>query len=74
MANSHDERNGIGRQQAEEAVRTLLRWAGDDPAREGQLDTPKLVADAYGDWFSDYGDGPREYLARTNPNPEKKSA
>ncbi|WP_242112758.1 GTP cyclohydrolase I FolE [Luteimonas aquatica] len=65
MANPPDERNGIGRQQAEEAVRTLLRWAGDDPAREGLLDTPKRVADAYGDWFSGYGDDPREYLART---------
>jgi GTP cyclohydrolase I len=65
MANSHDERNGIGRTQAEEAVRTLLRWAGDDPRREGLLDTPKRVVDAYGDWFSGYEDDPREYLERT---------
>ena len=51
--------------QAEEAVRTLLRWAGEDPAREGLLDTPRRVAEAYGDWFKGYHDDPREYLART---------
>jgi GTP cyclohydrolase I len=53
------------REQAEEAVRTLLRWAGDDPAREGLLDTPKRVAKAYTDWFSGYALDPDEYLART---------
>ena len=53
------------REQAEAAVRTLLRWAGDDPSREGLLDTPRRVVDAYGDWFSGYADDPREYLART---------
>ena len=51
--------------QAEEAVRTLLRWAGEDPAREGLLDTPRRVAEAYGDWFSGYREDPREYLERT---------
>jgi GTP cyclohydrolase I len=65
MADHDEQRNGIGRVQAEEAVRTLLRWAGDDPTREGLLDTPKRVADAYGDWFSGYADDPREYLERT---------
>ena len=53
--------------QAEEAVRTLLRWAGEDPAREGLLDTPRRVAEAYGDWFKGYHDDPREYLARWTP-------
>ncbi len=53
------------REQAEAAVRTLLRWAGDDPAREGLLDTPKRVVTAFGDWFSGYADDPRDYLART---------
>ncbi|HEV8693520.1 MAG TPA: GTP cyclohydrolase I FolE [Lysobacter sp.] len=53
------------REQAEAAVRTLLRWAGDDPGREGLLDTPKRVATAFGDWFSGYADDPRAYLART---------
>ncbi|RNF83645.1 GTP cyclohydrolase I FolE [Montanilutibacter psychrotolerans] len=53
------------REQAEAAVRTLLSWAGDDPAREGLLDTPKRVAKAYRDWFSGYADDPAEYLQRT---------
>ena len=53
------------REQAEAAVRTLLRWAGDDPAREGLLDTPKRVAKAYQDWFSGYGEDPADYLKRT---------
>ena len=50
---------------AEQAVRTLLRWAGEDPAREGLLETPKRVVEAYGDWFSGYAVDPREYLRRT---------
>jgi GTP cyclohydrolase IA len=55
----------VSREQAEEAVRTLLRWAGDDPGREGLLDTPKRVVKAYGDWFSGYAVDPREYMRRT---------
>ena len=62
---SDDSRNDVSRQQAEEAVRTLLRWAGEDPTREGLLDTPRRVAEAYGDWFSGYQDDPRAYLERT---------
>ena len=46
---SDDRRNDVSRQQAEDAVRTLLRWSGDDPEREGLLDTPKRVAKAYED-------------------------
>lgn len=65
MSDSDNIRGGISRDQAEEAVRTLLRWAGEDPAREGLLDTPARVAKAYGDWFSGYRNDPREYLART---------
>lgn len=53
------------REQAEAAVRTLLRWAGDDPNREGLLDTPKRVAKAYTDWFSGYAEDPADYLQRT---------
>ncbi len=60
-----DIRHDVTRAQAEEAVRTLLKWAGDDPAREGLLDTPKRVAKAYEDWFSGYALDPDEYLART---------
>lgn len=58
-------RHGVGREQAEEAVRTLLRWSGEDPRREGLLDTPKRVVRAYEDWFSGYAMDPDEYLART---------
>ncbi len=50
---------------AEAAVRTLLEWAGEDPAREGLLDTPARVAKAYKDWFSGYALDPAEYLRRT---------
>ncbi len=46
-------------------MRTLLRWAGEDPAREGLRDTPKRVVNAYRDWFSGYGTDPREYMRRT---------
>ncbi|TAL75215.1 MAG: GTP cyclohydrolase I FolE [Rhodanobacter sp.] len=55
----------VTREQAEDAVRTLLRWAGDDPAREGLLDTPARVARAYRDWFSGYDEDPAEFLLRT---------
>jgi len=51
--------------EAEEAVRTLLRWAGDNPSREGLLDTPKRVTKAYGEWFAGYEVDPQEILART---------
>lgn len=57
--------NPVSREAAEAAVRTLLQWAGEDPAREGLLDTPKRVAQAYRDWFSGYAEDPAEYLART---------
>jgi GTP cyclohydrolase IA len=53
------------REEAEKAVHTLLRWAGDDPAREGLKDTPARVAKAFEDWFSGYGQDPEAYLART---------
>ncbi len=55
----------VSREQAEEAVRTLLKWAGEDPSREGLLDTPKRVVTAYGDWFSGYAIEPADYLRRT---------
>lgn len=53
------------RTQAEEAIRTLLLWAGEDPRREGLLDTPGRVARAYEDWFSGYREDPVAYLSRT---------
>jgi len=51
--------------EAEAAVRTLLRWAGDDPDREGLLDTPARVARSYRELFAGYGTDPRTYLERT---------
>ena len=53
------------REAAEEAVRTLIRWAGDDPDREGLLDTPKRVTRAYEEWFAGYTEDPVDILART---------
>lgn len=53
------------RTQAEEAVRTLLLWAGEDPSREGLIDTPTRVARAYEDWFGGYKVDPVRYLKRT---------
>jgi len=53
------------REEAEKAVHTLLRWAGDDPAREGLRDTPARVARAFEDWFSGYTQDPEDYLTRT---------
>ena len=58
-------RKSVTRSEAEDAIRTLLRWSGEDPSREGLLDTPKRVVEAYKDWFSGYTIDPREYLART---------
>ena len=58
-------RNKVTQAAAEEAVRTLLGWAGEDPDREGLVDTPKRVVEAYRDWFSGYTIDPREYLRRT---------
>jgi GTP cyclohydrolase I len=53
------------REAAMEAVRTLIAWAGDDPAREGVLDTPRRVVEAYDEWFSGYGKNPIDELSRT---------
>jgi len=53
------------RAEAEEAVRTLLRWAGDEPEREGLDGTPARVVRAYEEWFAGYGEDPAELLQRT---------
>ena len=52
------------REEAMDAVRTLIAWAGDDPRREGVLDTPKRVVDAYGEWFEGYRADPAKELSR----------
>ncbi len=51
--------------EAEEAIRTLIRWAGDDPEREGLLDTPKRVAKSYLEFFRGYTEDPMQLLERT---------
>ena len=55
----------VSQQQAEEAVRVLLKWVGEDPQREGLRDTPTRVVRAYRDWFSGYRSDPADYLRRT---------
>jgi GTP cyclohydrolase I len=52
------------REAAMEAVRTLIAWAGDDPRREGLIDTPKRVIEAFGEWFEGYGLDPSKELER----------
>jgi GTP cyclohydrolase I len=51
--------------EAEEAVRILLRWAGEDPAREGLIDTPRRVVKAYTEWFAGYNEDPEVILSKT---------
>ena len=58
-------RPAIPQAEAEAAVRTLIRWAGDDPEREGLLDTPARVARSYRELFAGYEVEPRAYLERT---------
>ena len=53
------------RAEAEAAVRTLIRWAGDNPEREGLLETPKRVTKAFEEWFAGYDDDPVSILERT---------
>jgi GTP cyclohydrolase I len=60
-----DDKNRPSAEEAEAAVRTLIRWAGDDPDREGLLDTPGRVARSYRELFGGYDVDPREYLERT---------
>jgi GTP cyclohydrolase I len=56
---------GVSRKDAEAAVRTLLVWAGDDPGREGLIDTPSRVAKAFEEFFSGYDTEPTDLLKRT---------
>ena len=60
-----DQTNRPTRAAAENAVRTLIQWAGDDPNREGLRGTPARVVRAYEEWFAGYFEDPREYLQRT---------
>ena len=60
-----DQNPPVSQTEAEAAVRTLIRWAGDDPAREGLVDTPARVARSYRELFAGYEVDPRDYLERT---------
>ncbi len=57
--------NRPSRAEAEEAVRTLIAWAGDDPTREGLADTPSRVVEAYEEYFAGYDADPYDILSRT---------
>ncbi len=52
-------------EEAKDAVRTLISWAGDDPEREGLIDTPKRVIKAYKEFFAGYFEDPHEILSKT---------
>ena len=65
LVGDNDEIKRPSREQALEAVRTLLAWAGDDPDREGLKDTPKRVLDAYAEWFDGYDADAGRELSRT---------
>ena len=58
-------KNGISREEAEKAVETLIKWAGDDPNREGLKDTPKRVVNAYNEFFAGYSNSPENVLKKT---------
>lgn len=58
-------RNSVTEEEVQEAVRTLITWAGDDPTREGLLDTPKRVLKAFNEFFSGYREDPDKILSKT---------
>jgi GTP cyclohydrolase I len=62
---AHKQLPTVNEYQARQAVEVLLRWAGEDPGREGLRDTPSRVVRAYRDWFSGYLTDPADYLRRT---------
>ncbi len=57
--------NKVSRKEAEKAVETLIKWAGDDPEREGLRETPKRVINAYEEFFSGYKQSAEKYLSKT---------
>ena len=58
-------RNKPSRKQAEEAVKILIKWAGDNPEREGLVETPKRVVNSYKEFFSGYDSKPEQILSKT---------
>ena len=65
IVETHDRAVRPSQAEAEEAVRTLIRWAGDDPDREGLLETPARVVRSYGEFFEGYTLDPEEVLRKT---------
>ena len=57
--------NGVSESDARQAIRILLRWIGEDPEREGLVETPKRVLKAYKEWFAGYNQDPKEILSKT---------
>jgi len=55
----------ISEEKAEEAIRTIIQWIGEDPKREGLLSTPKRVVNAFKEYFKGYAQDPKEFLAKT---------
>lgn len=60
-------------EEAREAVKTLIKWAGDDPSREGLIETPNRVVKAYTEWFRGYSEDPRDILSKTFEEVEEYS-
>ena len=58
-------KNSVSRNEAEKAVETLIKWAGDNPEREGLIDTPKRVVNAYEEFFSGYNESADDVLSKT---------
>ena len=57
--------NGVSEDDARHAIKTLLQWIGEDPEREGLVETPKRVLKAYKEWFAGYNQDPKEILSKT---------
>ena len=60
-----NKKRAVSREQAEEAVKVLIRWAGDNPDREGLKETPKRVVNAYNEFFAGYQEDPKQLLNKT---------
>lgn len=67
---SNDKTRQASSEEAEEAVRVLLRWMGEDPDRKGLRRTPARVLKSYGDWFAGYDEDPAELLGSSFPDAE----
>ena len=60
-----NKKNSVSREEAEKAVETLIKWAGDDPTREGLIETPKRVINAFNEFFVGYKESPENVLSKT---------